>query len=301
MKRKLSNIIIILIILTGLALLLYPTISNFLKSIAYSRAIENYQQTVENLDPETYDDILARAGAYNEDLASREYIMLPFSDEDEQEYQSQLRLPDTDVMGYVVIQKIDVSLPIYHGTDDAVLQNGVGHIEGSSLPVGGIGTHSVLAGHRGLVSARLFTDLDRLVLGDTFQIRVLKEVLTYEVDEIKTVLPSDSSILHIDPNEDYCTLMTCTPYGVNSHRLLVRGHRIPTPETGSPDALAAPDEVVLEDGKIFGIDAKLVLVIAGCIGILFVSLLVIFTRRWLEKRTRHNKRARRRRHRDRQE
>ena len=227
--------------------------------------------------------------------------MLPFSDEDEQIYQSQLRLPDTDVMGYVVIPKIDVSLAIYHGTDDTVLHNGVGHIEGSSLPVGGIGTHSVLAGHRGLVSARLFTDLDRLVLGDTFQIRVLKEVLTYEVDEIKTVLPSDSSILHIDSKEDYCTLMTCTPYGVNSHRLLVRGHRIPTPETENPGAPETPDEVVLEDGKIFGIDAKLVLVIAGCIGVIFVSLLVIFARRWLDKRTRHNKRARRRRHRDRQE
>lgn len=298
MKRKLSNVIIILIILTGLALLLYPTISNYLKSIAYSRAIDAYQQSVSNLDSDTYDDILKRANAYNEDLASREYIMLPFSDEDEQEYRSQLSLPGTDVMGYVVIPKIDVSLPIYHGTEEAILQNGVGHIEGSSLPVGGLGSHSVLAGHRGLVSARLFTDLDRMVLGDTFQIRVLKEVLTYEIDEIKTVLPSDSSILQIDPNEDYCTLMTCTPYGVNSHRLLVRGHRIPTPETNAPDEPGAPDEVVLEDGKLFGFDAKIVLLIAGGLAVILISLLVIFARRWIEKRVRKAKRSeRRRRHR----
>lgn len=287
MKNKLSTVIIILVILTGLSLLLYPTLSNYLKSIAYSRAIEEYQRSVAELDPQNYEEIVARANAYNEDLANREYIMLPFTGEDKQNYLSQIQLPGTDVMGYVVIPKISVSLPIYHGTDDAVLQNGIGHLEGSSLPVGGIGTHAVLSGHRGLVSAKLFTDLDRLVIGDTFQIRVLGEILLYEVDEIRTVLPSESEILQIDPEWDYCTLLTCTPYGVNSHRLLVRGHRIPTPEDAPDDPMLA--DVPLENGELFGVDSKIVLLILAFVGAFAVGIVVAFLPSWLEKfvRRRH--------------
>ena len=229
MKKKLSTAIIILTMLAGLSLLLYPTVSDLLKTIAYNRAIVDFQSTVEALDPEIYEELLADAEEYNADLASRDYIMLPFSREQQAYYDRQLKLADTDVMGYVVIPKINVSLPIYHGTSDTVLQNGAGHLEGSSLPVGGESSHSVLCAHRGLPSARLFTDLDRLTEGDTFTIRVLKEVLTYEVDNISTVLPDESAILQIEHGKDYCTLLTCTPYGVNSHRLLVRGHRVPTP------------------------------------------------------------------------
>lgn len=292
MKNKLlSNVIIILLIITGLSLLLYPVLSNYLKSIAYSNAIMDYQRVVEGLEPESYADILARAESYNEDLVGREYIMLPFSEEDEADYQSQVRLPGTDVMGYVVIPKINVSLPIYHGTSDTVLQNGIGHLEGSSMPVGGLGTHAVLSGHRGLVSARLFTDLDRLVIGDTFKILVLGEVLLYEVDDISTVLPSDSGILQIDPEQDYCTLLTCTPYGVNSHRLLVRGHRIPTPEGESHDTVL--EEVPLEDGKIFGQNVELIILIAAGIAVVLVSAFVIVTRMLIDKYVQRRKPAKR--------
>lgn len=282
MKSKLVTVMIILTVYTGLSLLLYPTASNYLKSIAYRNAISDYRRVVEELEPESYDDILAQAEAYNADLASREFILLPFSDEDEQYYQNQVVLPGTDVMGYIVIPKIHVSLPIYHGTDDAVLQNGVGHLRGSSLPVGGRGTHSVLSGHRGLVSSKLFTDLDKMVIGDTFQIRVLKEVLTYEVDEIKTVLPSDASVLLIDPNEDYCTLLTCTPYGVNSHRLLVRGHRIPTPVNDAGEAIV--EDVPLEEGAVSDVKPELVILIGAVIELILVSTIVISIRYLIDRR-----------------
>lgn len=282
MKSKLTTVIIILTVYTGLSLLLYPSVSNYLKSIAYSTAISDYRRVVENLEPESYEDILAQAEAYNADLASREFILLPFSDEDEKYYQNQVVLPGTDVMGYIVIPKIRVSLPIYHGTDDAVLQNGIGHLRGSSLPVGGLGTHSVLSGHRGLVSSKLFTDLDQMAIGDTFQIRVLKEVLTYEVDEIKTVLPSDASVLLIDPYEDYCTLLTCTPYGVNSHRLLVRGHRIPTPVNDAGEVIV--EDVPLEEGAMSDVKPEIVILIGAVIELILVSTIVISIRYLIDRR-----------------
>lgn len=227
-KRR-SLIIVMLFVLAGLSLLLYPTVSNLLKTIAYHQAISNYKSVVEQIDPETYDDLIADAKAFNEKMLKRKYVLKPFSDEEQAEYNRQMVLPGTDVMGYVTISKINVSLPIYHGTSDAVLQSGVGHLEGSSLPVGGEGTHIVLSAHRGLPSAKLFTDLDQLVVGDTFAVRALNEVLTYEVDDIQEVLPDDSAVLKIQPGKDLCTLLTCTPYGVNTERMLVRGHRIPTP------------------------------------------------------------------------
>ena len=237
MRRKISLIIIIITLVLGLALVLYPTLSNILKTVAYHRAIQDYQTVVAEIDEETYDDILAGAQAYNEKLSKAGSVRSTLPDEELAEYNKQLVIEGTDVMGYVTIPKINVSLPVYHGTSDAVLQSGIGHLEGSSLPVGGKGTHAVLSAHRGLPSARLFTDIDQLVEGDTFTVRVLREVLTYQVDSIQTVLPNEINVLKMDPDQDYCTLLTCTPYGVNSHRLLVRGHRIPTPQEELADEL----------------------------------------------------------------
>lgn len=283
MKRKLSTVLIILIILAGLSLLLYPTVSDYLKTMAYRRAISDFRQSVETLDPETYEDILASAREYNEALLTRGSIKMNLTEEELAEYENQLVIPGTDVMGYVVIPKINVSIPIYHGTDEAVLQSGVGHLEGSSLPVGGEGTHTVLSGHRGLPSATLFTNIDQLVVGDTFTVRTLGEVLTYEVDQITTVLPYELGSLRIEPDRDYCTLLTCTPYGVNTHRLLVRGHRIPTPaeEEGPIQSVLIP-----EDGRIFGVNAEIVLLIAaGVLCILIVTIIVVAVR---SRRKRHS-------------
>ena len=284
MKRKLTTVIIILMILAGMSLLLYPTVSDYLKSMAYRRAISDFRQSVESLDPETYDDIMASAREYNKTLLARGSIKMNLTEEELAEYERQIVIPGTDVMSYVVIPKINVSIPIYHGTSEAVLQNGVGHLEGSSLPVGGEGTHTVLSGHRGLPSATLFTNIDQLTEGDTFTVRTLREVLTYEVDQITTVLPYELSSLRIEPDGDYCTLLTCTPYGVNTHRLLVRGHRIPTPPEEEIDK--KPDVLTPEDGRIFGIEAEIVLLIAaGILCIMIVTVIVVAVRARAKRRS----------------
>ena len=229
-KKKLSAVIIVLMVIIGLSLLLYPTLANYVNTVSARRAIADFQSAVEVQDEQTIEDQLASAREFNARLLEKsKYMLLPVEVEHE-EYLSLLDFTGTGLMGYVEIEKIDVYLPIYHGTDPEVLQSGVGHLEGSSLPVGGPGTHAVLTAHTGLPLAKLFTDLDRLVEGDTFTVRVLREALTYEVDQITVIEPEDAEILTIDPEQDYCTLLTCTPYGVNTHRLLVRGHRIPTPE-----------------------------------------------------------------------
>ncbi len=228
-KSGFSTIILIIVFLVGLSLLLYPTISDYWNSLHQSRAIAEYAEEVANLDDELYAKILSDAQEYNEALLENidRYSM---SDAERAEYSSLLNVSGSGVIGYIEIPIIGCSLPIYHGTSEAVLQIGVGHIEGSSLPVGGVGSHCVLSGHRGLPSARLFTDLDKLDTGDTFILRVLDETLTYEVDQILIVLPNEMDALEIDPKEDYCTLVTCTPYGRNTHRLLVRGHRVENQE-----------------------------------------------------------------------
>lgn len=274
MRKKISTVIVILMILAGLVLVLYPTVSDILKNIAYHRAIRDFQNVIEEIDDETYEDVLAAARAYNEQLLAWGSVRVTLSDEELAEYEKQLVTDGTDVIGYVVIPKINVLLPIYHGTSDAVLQNGVGHLEGSSLPVGGEGTHSVLSGHRGLPSAKLFTNIDQLVIGDTFSVRVLREVLTYEIDEIKTVLPSEVNALRIVDGEDYCTLLTCTPYGVNSHRLLVRGHRIPTPPEEDAQAF---DESISKQSIIYYL--PLFASLAAVAVILFVLIIVVVRRR----------------------
>ena len=228
MKKKNNNwttIVLVLLLLAGVSLLLYPSLSDYWNSMHQTRAIASYAETVSQLDTAQYDEMWKAAQDYNRSLAQRE-TAFALTDEQKAAYESLLDVSGLGVMGYIEIPEIDCSLPIYHGTEESVLQVAVGHLEWSSLPVGGEGTHCVLSGHRGLPSAKLFTNLDKLAVGDTFLLRVLDEVLTYEVDQILIVEPEQVDALGIVPGEDYCTLVTCTPYGINTHRLLVRGHRV---------------------------------------------------------------------------
>ena len=212
--------------LVGICVLLYPAFSNYWNSKTQSRAIVNYESVLQNLKPEDYSAMFQAAYDYNDalrevDFPLRDYKQVPG-------YYQALKIEGTAILGYVKIEKIGVELPFYHGTSDQVLARGVGHLEGTSLPVGGESTHSVMSAHRGLPSAKLFTDLDRLEMGDTFQIIVLDQVLTYQVDQVKVITPREIDDLQIVEGKDYCTLFTCTPYGINTHRLLVRGIRIET-------------------------------------------------------------------------
>lgn len=212
--------------LVGISMLLYPAFSDYWNSKTQSRAIVNYESVLEYFEPEDYSAVFQSAYDYNEALREVEF---PFRDYQEVPgYYEALKIAGSSLIGYLKIDKIGVELPIYHGTSAEVLNRGVGHLEGSSLPVGGESTHSVMSAHRGLPSAKLFTDLDRLEIGDTFRITILDQVLTYMVDQIKVVTPREFDDLRIMEGMDYCTLFTCTPYGINTHRLLVRGIRIET-------------------------------------------------------------------------
>ena len=229
-KKKSSRwttILLIVILIIGLSLLLYPTFSNWWNSLHQTRVIASYTEQVSDIDNEQYAALWQDAWDYNRMIAQRGRLHT-LTEEEQLLYQSLLDVSGTGIMGYVEIPSINVLLPIYHGTDEAVLQVAVGHLEWTSLPVGGEGSHCVISSHRGLPSARLFTALDQLVEGDIFTLRVLDEVLTYQIDQIRIVEPHQTEDLQIVENMDYCTLVTCTPYGVNSHRMLVRGHRIDT-------------------------------------------------------------------------
>lgn len=223
-KKNITNIILIVMLLVGLSLLLYPSISDYWNSFHQSQAITSYVEQLVEIDEDKYIELWQDAIDYNDALANHNIYML--TPEQKKEYEKMLNISNSGVMGYIEIPQIKTSLPIYHGTDESVLQVAVGHLEWTSLPTGGKGTHCVISGHRGLPSAKLFSDLDQLAEGDIFVLRILNEVLTYEVDQILIVEPDDVSALHIDEEKDYVTLVTCTPYGINSHRLLVRGHRI---------------------------------------------------------------------------
>ena len=225
MKKKLNTNIFFIGLFAGLSLLLYPTVSDYWNSLHASQAVADYAENVRNLEAEKYEQVLQDAKSYNQ-MLPYEQTTFALSEEEKEAYDALLDISGTGVMGYIEIPTVNISLPVYHGTEDAVLQIAVGHLEWSSLPVGGESTHCVLSGHRGLPSAKLFTNLDKLVAGDKFIMRVLDEVLTYEVDQILIVEPTDVSTLIIEAGKDLCTLVTCTPYGINSHRLLVRGHRI---------------------------------------------------------------------------
>lgn len=243
-KSRITTIILVLMLIVGLSLLLYPSFSEYWNSFTQSRAIANYLDMVADLDEEDYSHIWQSALSYNEILREREnnYIL---TEEQRTRYHQELNLTGSGIMGYVEIPTVNVHLPIYHGTGEDILQVAVGHLEWTSLPVGGAGSHCVISGHRGLPSARLFTDIDQLIVGDVFMLHVLDETLTYEVDQIRIVEPHETEDLLIQEGKDLVTLVTCTPYGVNTHRLLVRGHRVDNLEAAQTVRVTA-DAVAIE-------------------------------------------------------
>ena len=229
---RLFTIILVGIMMAGIGLLAYPSLADYWNSFHQSRAVMTYAEHVADMQTDEYERFLNSAREYNSALAETG-IKWGLTDEEKAAYNEELNIDGSGIMGYIKIQKIQITLPLYHGTDEGILQTSIGHLEGSSLPVGGEGTHCLLSGHRGLPSARLFTDLDQLREGDTFTMTVLNETLTYEVDHIWIVEPEDLSHLQIEEGKDLCTLITCTPYGINTHRLLVRGHRIENADGGA--------------------------------------------------------------------
>lgn len=247
--NSMTTLFLVLMFFAGLSLLLYPTVSNYWNSLHQSRAIAAYVEQVAQIDNETFDQLREQARAYNRTLVGKAY-RYDMTRQEREEYLGLLNVSGNGIIGYIEIPDIHCELPIYHGTDANALQVGVGHIEGSSLPVGGESTHCAISGHRGLPSAKLFSDLDKLKVGDRFSLRVLDDTLTYEVDQVHTVLPGEMDELEIVEGEDYCTLVTCTPYGINTHRLLVRGHRVEN-STDKEPARVATDETRTEPlGKI---------------------------------------------------
>lgn len=229
LKEKALSLILVAILLVGIGLIAYPSFSDYWNSFHQSRAIASYAESVADMSQEKYDEILAEAEAYNKKMAKTGLMWRELTEKEKKEYEKQLDVGASGIMGYIDIPKIDITLPIYHGTDEAVLQVAIGHLEGTSLPVGGEGSHCVMSGHRGLPSAKLFSDLDKMVEGDIFSLTIMNRTLTYEVDQIRVVEPTDLSDLQLEKGKDYCTLVTCTPYGINTHRLLVRGHRTSNP------------------------------------------------------------------------
>ena len=225
MRRVLTIALFVLIFLIGFSVLLYPAVSDYYNSLRHIRAVEDYYKAINDLNKLDYTVMLEAAQAYNKRLLSKpnRYSM---TEEEKAEYNSLLDPSGLGIIGTLEIGIIDIHLPIYHGTSEGVLRDGLGHLEGSSLPIGGVGSHAVITGHRGLPTSTLLTNIDRLILGDTFNLNVLGEKLYYRIDQILVVEPRDTDALAIDPNADYCTLVTCTPYGINTHRLLVRGYRI---------------------------------------------------------------------------
>ena len=237
MRKNLSTIILILIFLVGLSVMLYPSVSDAVNRKHQSRAVAGYAEEVEQLSDADYQTYFDAADAYNRQLNTTPNAF--YKPDLVSGYAQTLDISGTGIMGYITIPKISVELPIYHGTDEGVLQVAAGHLEGSSLPVGGAGTHAVISAHRGLPSAKLFTNLDELEVGDRFTMTVLNRVLTYEVDQISIVLPTEIDQLLPTEGMDYVTLMTCTPYGINTHRLLVRGKRVETTESQKHIRVAA--------------------------------------------------------------
>lgn len=225
-KKNFISVFLVVIMLTGFSLIAYPSVANWWNSFHQTNAVANYASAVAEMSHDEYEGMLNAAEEYNKEIGLTG-INWNLSDEQKLKYNSLLNVKDSGAMGYIDIPKIRVQLPIYHGTDDTVLQVAVGHIPGSSFPVGGESSHCVLSGHRGLPSAKLLTDIDKLVTGDTWTLNILDQTLTYEVDQIRVVSPSNLNDLEIEQGKDYCTLVTCTPYGINTHRLLVRGHRVP--------------------------------------------------------------------------
>ncbi|MDD6716820.1 MAG: class C sortase [Firmicutes bacterium] len=263
------DVLLAAVVVIGVVMMAYPTFSDWWNDMHQSRAIAGYVEQVSDMTRQNSDALWSAARAYNEKLSKKSGDRFLLTDEEKAEYERTLNVTGTGIMGYVNIPKIGIELPVYHGTDPAVLEIAIGHIEGSSLPVGGKGTHCVISGHRGLPSAKLFTDLDQLQEGDTFQLQVLNRTLVYEVDQIRIVLPDELSDLAIDPDKDYCTLVTCTPYGVNTHRLLVRGHRMEASETELP---VSADAVRIDPRYVVPVIALPVLLLALLWILLFTGM-----------------------------
>ena len=261
-----STILLVAIFFVGPSVLLYPTISDFWNEKRQSQAIVNYDDLIVDLTPEDYSEYFKKADTYNGKLRNMTYPFLNHKNIAD-EYYDTLDINGDGMMGYITIEKIKVQLPIYHGTSDKVLNTAVGHVEGSSLPVGGESTHAVLSAHRGLPSAKLFTNLDKLETGDIFTIKILDRLITYEVDQVLIVLPEETDSLNIERGKDYCTLVTCTPYGINTHRMLVRGKRIENIEH---------DKVINVITEAYQIDPLIVTpaVAAPMLGVLLIILLV---------------------------
>ena len=241
-KGKFSTILLIVLLLAGLGLLIYPSASNFWNSIHQTKAIKSYIEDVSNLSKNDLSDIWKEVDKYNKNILNRSNPYIPSANEKSQ-YKNLLDVSGTGMMGYIDIPKIKVTLPIYHGTEKGILQVAAGHLDWTSLPAGGKNTHCVMSGHRGLPSAKLFTDLDKLEVGDTFILSVLDRTLTYEIDQIIIVRPEKTDALEIVEGEDLCTLVTCTPYGINTHRILVRGHRITGDSQSSSSVKVTSDAV----------------------------------------------------------
>ena len=262
-KKDFSTIALIIVFFVGVSVLLYPTVSDYWNSLHQSQAIATYADSVENMDEQDYEKLWDAAVSYNQKLFQSGHG-LGLKDEEKEEYNELLDVSGTGIMSYIEIPKIKCSLPIYHGTDEGVLQIAVGHIEGSSLPVGGLNTHCVLSGHRGLPSAKLFSNLNKLEEGDIFMIRTLDQTLTYEVDQIRIVLPDEVDDLKVEEGKDLCTLVTCTPYGINTHRLLVRGHRVANQEEA--EAVRVTADAMMVDNRI----------VAMCIAVPVLVLLLLY-------------------------
>lgn len=271
--KRLTTAVIILVLLLGIMIMAYPSLSNYVNTYRQSQSISAYAENVSRLQEEEYKELLEDAETYNREIA-KSGILWKMSEQQTDDYREQLSIDSSGIMGYVNIPKINLMLPIYHGTDDSVLETSIGHLAGTSLPVGGNSTHCVLSGHRGLPSAKLFSDLDKLSEGDTFTITVLNRTLTYEVDQIRVVLPDDVSDLAIEEGKDYCTLLTCTPYGVNTHRLLVRGHRIPN---GNGDADVISDAIQIRP------EFTAVFIAVPILAFLLTVLMITTSRKYREK------------------
>ncbi|WP_290141267.1 class C sortase, partial [uncultured Dubosiella sp.] len=258
MKKNWSTVLLVMMFTVGLSLLLYPTIADAWNQYLGSRAGNAYVEAVASLSDEDYNKILEDAKIYNQELTQKVNPFHP-SEKEHEEYMNQLKVKGTDVIGRVKIPLIRANFPIYHGTDEDILQTAIGHLEGSSLPIGGTSTHTIVSGHRGLPSAKLFTDLPKLEIGDYFMFEVLDQTVTYQVDQIKIVEPNDFTYLQIEEGKDLATLQTCTPYGVNSHRLLVRGHRV---DNLPDDFVNARSEAVLLNRNVVAIFVGVLLFVA---------------------------------------
>ncbi|MBE5830934.1 MAG: class C sortase [Butyrivibrio sp.] len=273
-KKIIPNIVFSIIFLVGICIFLYPSVSNYINSRHQSKAISNYEEALAAISEEDYSKFWAEANAYNEELAQKP-LNFTLTDEELERYYSIMDPTGTGIIGYIEIENIGVNLPIYHGTEETVLQVGIGHLEGTSFPTGEKSTHTVLSGHRGLPSSKLFSDLDQMIVGDTFLLHILDQTFAYQVDQINIVLPEETNELAIVNNKEYVTLVTCTPYGVNTHRLLVRAKRV---DYSEETKLIVPADATRYSAMVVAP------FIGGPVILIAFILYLIFTSKWFKNR-----------------